>query len=363
MKASLFTSLIAIGMASTLAGSALAAPPEGKGKKGRIAIAAELISVDCTTSEALAGSVQGTIIVGSDAQSCYNYEIAITGAAAGDVYVDSVGAVWDIDGDPGFEVAGACDVTLSQPASAFNPDPEKRPEQQPEHVNVVMTGDSCTVTVFLKTAGVKNTLQPAFCEGGSVGGETDPIVCSDNGGLWHITDYTAYHPQGCDYLFADANHNGKLENALSIIDAASTAGADAIKLQTYKPDTITLRSDAEEFKIHGGLWDGRTLYELYEEAHTPWEWHEPLFEHARKLGITIFSSPFDNTAVELLEDLNVPAYKIASFEAVDLALIKYVASTRKPMIISTGMADAEEIQDAIVTARPTRILSGPRPAV
>jgi pseudaminic acid synthase len=155
------------------------------------------------------------------------------------------------------------------------------------------------------------------------------------------------------YIIAEmsANHNGSIENAFKLIEAAKQSDADAVKLQTYLPNTITLNCDSEDFKIHGGLWDGRTLYELYEEAHMPWEWHAPLFEHARKLGITIFSSPFDNTAVDLLEDLNAPAYKIASFEAVDHALIKYVASTGKPMIISTGMADAEEIKEAIEAAR------------
>lgn len=155
------------------------------------------------------------------------------------------------------------------------------------------------------------------------------------------------------YIIAElsANHNGKLETALKIIDEAAKAGADAVKLQTYRPDTITLDSDSEDFKIKGGLWDGRTLYELYEEAHMPWDWHKPLFEHARTVGIPIFSSPFDSTAVDLLEDLNAPAYKIASFEAVDLPLIRYVAGTGKPLIISTGMANAEEIEEAIAAAQ------------
>src|SRR6056297_3671191 len=162
----------------------------------------------------------------------------------------------------------------------------------------------------------------------------------------------AIGPDHPPYVIAEvsANHNGRLDAAMKMIEVASQSGADAVKLQTYRPDTITLDSDAEEFRIRGGLWDGRTLYELYEEAHTPWEWHRPLFEHARKLGITIFSSPFDDTAVDLLESLDAPLYKIASFEAIDLPLIRRVAQTGKPMIISTGMASVVEIGEAVETA-------------
>ncbi len=151
------------------------------------------------------------------------------------------------------------------------------------------------------------------------------------------------------YIVAEmsANHNGNIKNAFQIIKSAKENGAHAVKIQTYRPDTITIESDREDFKIKDGLWKGQTLYDLYESAHTPWDWHKDLFDYARKLDITIFSSPFDKTAVDLLEDLNTPAYKIASFEIVDIPLIKYVASTKKPIIISTGMANLVEIQDAV----------------
>jgi len=155
------------------------------------------------------------------------------------------------------------------------------------------------------------------------------------------------------YVIAElsANHNGSLEMALRLIEAAKKAGADAVKLQTYTPDTITINSNNEEFLIKAGLWAGKTLYELYKEAHMPWDWHEILFKHAEELNITIFSSPFDGTAVDLLSGLNAPAYKIASFEIVDLPLIRYAASKGKPLIISSGMASPMEIQEALLAAR------------
>lgn len=148
-----------------------------------------------------------------------------------------------------------------------------------------------------------------------------------------------------------ANHNGSIETAIETIKAAKRAGANCIKLQTYTADTLTIDSQKEDFKIKGTIWEGKNYYQLYQEAYTPWEWHEKLFKVAEDEGLICFSSPFDMTAVDFLENLNAPAYKIASFEITDIPLIEYVASKGKPIIISTGIADMEDIELAVETCR------------
>lgn len=173
------------------------------------------------------------------------------------------------------------------------------------------------------------TTKPIIIDGRKVGPDEPPYVICELSG----------------------NHNGSIDRALQLVDAAADTGCDAIKIQTYTPDTMTIDVDLPDFKISGGLWDGRTLYDLYREAHTPYEWHDALFTRARERGVTMLSTPFDVTATDLLESLDCPVYKIASFEITDLPLIAYVASKGRPMIMSTGIADLGEIERAVFTAR------------